>query len=293
MLAIFTDYPNLLAVITMIGWGTSNGFMKVPTIRIGSAKAIRLRQGIMLCLLISYKYFFDNHPLGDHYWMLWSVALGFVGYLPFLFFCEGLRIGSIGVVNAIANSFPVISAVLTSIFFGTQISFGSGVGIALTTLGVLILSLTQKKSHLKHEKGNHSVKAIIYALLACILWGGFYTVIMIPNSHLDPITLTLSLQLGTFFSSHLHSMMQNKKRNIPRHSLIFSFYAGVTAVVGSLCFYNALHLGNPGIATAIAGSSPIVGAVFGNVVYKEKSSKQEILGILVAVCGVVALSVLK
>jgi len=62
-------------------------------------------------------------------------------------------------------------------------------------------------------------------------------------------------------------MTQEKKHNLSKKTLSFAFLAGISGVIGSFAFYNALHYGSPSIVTAIAGSSPIVAALFGNYVY--------------------------
>ena len=284
---------NLLALTTMTCWGISNAFMKVPSLRLGSAKAIRFRQIIMFSILLIYKATIETLEIANPTWTLIAFLVGVFGYLPFYFFCEAIRIGSIGVINAIGNSFPVISAILTYLIFGTKISAGGILGIAITTAGIVLLSISRNKHQTTEIEAKTRHKAILFSIIACLCWGGFYTYIPIPNQHLDVITLTISLQLGTLLSSHLHSMYQNKRRNVTKKTLKFLLLAGIFAVVGSLCFYTALHIGSPGIVTAIAGSSPFVVAIFGHFVYHERISKQEILGILVAVFGVAMLSLTK
>lgn len=274
--------------MTMVGWGVSNGLMKVPTLKLGSAKAIWMRQLVMLLSLFAYSLFYTPIDVSNAYWFLLMVALGTFGYLPFLFFCEALKIGSIGLVNAVANSFPVITLILSHFFLGVQVSNAAVIGILIAVTGVLILSLSKKDRDINSK--NYASKAIVFSLIASLLWGLFYTVVPIPNSHLDPITATFCLQLGTFLTSHIHMMAQKKKHNLSKKTLSYAVLAGIAGVVGSFSFYNALHYGSPSVVTAIAGSSPIVAAIFGSYVYRERVSRLEVLGILIAVFGVVFLS---
>jgi len=121
----------------MTGWGISNGFMKVPTLKTGSAKAIWMRQLVMLFSLLLYSVFYSPIDLSNTYWIFLTIILGTFGYLPFLFFCEALKIGSIGLVNAVANSFPVITLILSHYFLAVPVSNAAIVGIFIATSGVL------------------------------------------------------------------------------------------------------------------------------------------------------------
>ena len=278
-----------MALVTMFCWGVSNGFMKIPSIRLGPAKAIRMRQFVMLMMLASYVFFLGKTQYHNSIWLIWTICLGLFGYLPFLFFCQALRIGSVGSVNAVGNSFPVVTVIINFIFLNVFISKLMLVGMLVTGAGICLLSFS-RKNQAGSFQSRETIRALMLALLACVLWGGFYAAIPFFNNHLDPIPLTMCLQFGTFISAHIHSTFQSKRRNIPKRCLIFSIFAGIFAVIGSLFFYTALHYGNSGVLTAIAGSSPIVGAIFGRIVYGEKGSSQETLGILVTVAGVIILS---
>lgn len=279
-----------MALVTMFCWGVSNGFMKVPSIRLGPSHAIRLRQFFMLLVLGIYVFLLKSESYPTSMWLIWTICLGLFGYLPFLFFCQALRIGSVGSINAIGNSFPIVTVILNSIFLGMEISTIMVLGMSLTCAGIGLLSFSRRGKNIQSNTGVYDFRPIFLALLACILWGVFYTIIPIFNTHLDPIPFTMCLQFGTFISAHIHSVLQGKRRNVPKKSLYFALAAGLFAVTGSLFFYTALHYGNSGVITAIAGSSPIIGALFGKFVYAEKGVGREYIGIAITVCGVIVLS---
>jgi len=138
------------------------------------------------------------------------------------------------------------------------------------------------------------LKAFILSLLACLLWGIFFTSVQIPNSVIGYIPHILMIQMGTLFSAEIHIRLARlARRNISVKTLWSVIFAGFLAILGSICFYKALELGNPGIVTAIAGSSPVIGALFGYFLLNEKISRIETFGILLAVIGVILLSLAK
>lgn len=289
-----------LSIFTMVCWGLSNGLMKRPSLAIGSARAIRFRQAVMTIVIIAIYFYSYNQHEKDLGWYSVSFLLGMFGYIPFFFFCQALQIGSIGVVNAIGNSFPLVVSFLSVLFLDLELKTEHWIGIIVTVLGVATLSLGQRPNSRKRTPEHSpmgtemSLKAFILSLLACILWGVFFTSVQIPNSVIGFIPHTLMIQMGSLFSAEIHIRLARiPRRNISTKTLWGGFFAGFLAILGSISFYKALDLGNPGIVTAIAGTSPIIGAIFGYLVLKEKISRIETTGILLAVAGVILLSLAK
>jgi len=105
----------------MVCWGISNGLMKRPSLAIGSAHAIRFRQAVMSIIIIAIYFYSYNQHDKDIGWYSVSFLLGMFGYIPFFFFCQALQIGSIGVVNAIGNSFPLVVSLLSVIFLELEL----------------------------------------------------------------------------------------------------------------------------------------------------------------------------
>ena len=78
---------------------------------------------------------------------------------------------------------------------------------------------------------------------------------------------------------------------IPRLSVkmwVFVVLLGFTGVFAyNICFLQGLHTVQAGRASIIIASNPIVASVFAAVIYKENLSAKKLVGILVALCGVV------
>lgn len=283
----------LLATLTMVCWGISNGLMKRPSLMIGSARAIRVRQFVMI-VCVGLIFFWGNGSFNEDVgWYAISFSLGIFGYIPFYFFCQALRIGSVGVVQAIGNSFPVVVAILAVQFLGLHLNLYQWAAIVIAISGVVLLSLgKQPKGANSHigEAVAYSRQALVLSLLACFLWGLFFTGVQIPNSVIGYQAHTFCVQMGSFLGAEIHIRLSSiKKRNISRSTLYSGVLAGVLAIIGSLSFYKALSIGNAGIVTAIAGSSPVAASLFGACFLNERLRTLEIGGILLAVSGVVLL----
>jgi drug/metabolite transporter (DMT)-like permease len=286
---IQNNFSILLAVVTAITWGISNGFMKVPSLAIGSARAIMMRQFWMIFVLLIP--FFVILPGLQQFWLVISLLLGCFGYLPFYFICQAMQLAPIGIVNAIGNTFPLIVSILSFYFYGIELTKLNWVGIVLTVSGVFVLSLFRenKSKHRSAKDLLNARKANIYAILACLLWGIFFTLIQLPNKELGFVPLVFTAQLGTLISAFIHSLFISNRRNIGKKSLQGTMKAAFVGIIGSLCYYKALMLGNPSIVTGIAGCSPIISAFFGIYAYNERLLGIQWLGVLLSIIGVVLL----
>jgi drug/metabolite transporter (DMT)-like permease len=284
-----------LSLATMICWGIANGLMKRPSLSIGSARAIRIRQYTMTaCALLVY-LLVSGFSLPSFFWGGVSLLLGMFGYVPFYFFCQALQIGRVGIVHAIGNSFPLIVAFLSVTFLGVTLTLFQILGIIISISGVITLSLGKNRTAttVDIELSNH-LRACLLSVCACILWGLFFTLVQIPNSVIGFVSHTLIIQTGCLVAAELHIYMARiPRRNISKKVLLNGFFAGTLAIIGSFSFYKALSLGNPGIVTTFAGSSPVVAAAFGYFFLNETLKRKEMLGIALAVVGVLLLSTSK
>lgn len=285
----------ILSVNTMICWGISNALMKRPSLSIGSARAIRMRQFTMIAIALSAYLLFNETLLPSPVWSLFSFLLGMFGYVPFYFFCQALQIGRVGIVHAIGNSFPLIVALLSTTYLGASLSTLETGGILISMSGVMLLSLAKsgKQKSQPIEAGMHA-KACFFSILACVLWGIFFTLAQIPNANIGFLANTLLIQTGCLLAAELHISLEDiSKKNISRKVLRAGFFAGILAIAGSFSFYKALIIGNPSVVTAFAGSSPLIASLFSFLLLKETLNKKEILGIGLAVFGVILLSMSK
>lgn len=256
----------------------------------GSARAIRSRQIVMISFMIIFYGLSGDLFNQEARWYLVSLSLGIFGYLPFYCFCQALRIGSVGVVQAIGNSFPVVVSFLGVQFMGLSLSSPQWFGIFITIGGIALLSLGKMSGLEVYKKSPDFRKSILLSLAACFLWGIFFTAVQIPNSFIGFIAHTFCVQTGSFMGAELHILFSRiPKRNISRSSLWSGIIGGLLAITGSLSFYKAIGSGHPGVVTAIAGSSPVVASIFGVYVLKENMSRLEYAGVMLAVLGVVIL----
>jgi transporter family protein len=269
--------------------------MKRPSLAIGSARAIRIRQFVMTVIIIGIYIVYYDGPHPSIEWATLSLLLGLFGYIPFYFFCQALQIGAIGVVNAIGNSFPLVVSFLSVYFLNVHLTLHHWLGIIVIIGGVATLSLGKNpKKNLSNLDSKIHTRACLLSLLACLLWGIFFTSVQVPNEIIGYMPHTLLIQLGGLMSAEIHIIYGRlPKRNISWKTLSSGLWAGSLAIVGSISFYKALGLGNPGIVTAFAGSSPVIGALFGVIILKEKLTQTEVFGITLAVFGVIILSLAK
>jgi uncharacterized membrane protein len=88
--------------------------------------------------------------------------------------------------------------------------------------------------------------------------------------------------------------IKNVDVNIPKPGKI-TFYSVMTAVVlavGTFAYNFAVSKGQTAIVAPIAGANPILFAVLGYIIFKDRLTKQQLLGIGTTLLGIISLSLI-
>lgn len=100
-----------------------------------------------------------------------------MGTVGLIVFYEGLRIGNASLVGTITASFAILVVVFSVIFLNEKISLIQLLLIILIFTGILMCSLDFKDLQNKAAWVN---KGTVFALIAMLLWGIYWTFIKIP-----------------------------------------------------------------------------------------------------------------
>ena len=131
-----------------------------------------------------------------------------------------------------------------------------------------------------------------YALLTASLWGlwGFFG--KMASRTLLSHNLLLISSLGSlisllgyvlFFSKHFQFTWSNR-------DYLYGFLSGVTLILGIFVFYLALSHGEATSVVIITGTYPVITLVLAYFFLKEPLSFQKLLGVALALSGIILLS---
>lgn len=214
-----------------------------------------------------------------------------IGSIPLVALYEGIRLGNASLVGTIAAAYAALAVVFSIVFLGDRVGFEQTILIITIFVGLLLASLNLKTFKLKELVTD---KGIPYALVAMVTWAIYFTFVRIPIR-----------QVGWFWPAYIgwfagipvlyaYMKLKNIKLEFPKPGKLFG-YALINGVLGTaalFAFNIAVTKGQSAIVIPISGSYPVLFATIAYFVFKDRLSKQQILGIVITLLGIVLLSVL-
>lgn len=279
----------LFAFIAFVGWGSGDVFGGVISRKIGgySSSFWLYFFSLLISSLLIPIFWSSLSSISPQMWVL-IISLNLIGPIPVVALYEGIRVGNASLVGTIAAAFAALTVVLSVIFLKDRLSFFQTVSIVIIFIGLLLSSLKLKSLNIRSIFAD---KGVPYGLVAMILWGIYYTFIRIPVR-----------EVGWFWPSYfailgipiLLAYMWIKKIKLekPQDSKMFFFsFFNALLLTGAIFSYNfAIMTGQTSIIAPIAGSYPVLYVILAKFVFKEQLTKQQFLGILVTLLGIVTLS---
>ncbi|MFA7654104.1 MAG: DMT family transporter [Candidatus Magasanikbacteria bacterium] len=274
----------------LICWGLESALAPTVIKKIGAIPTIFWRYLWEIIIFVPiFLYFlptFNFNPL----YLIFTIAIAFVGYIPVITFYRALKVGKIGVIAPVAHSSIVITVVLSILFFQETLQPLQVGAIVLIILGVLIMSINF--SDFKSSEIFNKSSGLGEALITCLLWGIVYVLFKIPINILGPILTAIVLETATGFYAliTLKLQHQNLKFAGDKKLLGITFLMGLFGAVAiTLCNYGVQNH-NVSLVVPVAMASPLVAMIYGRLVYKELLTKQQIIAGLLIIAGIVLIS---
>jgi len=280
----------ILAFISFIGWGTGDVFSTLSSRKIGS---ISLTFWACVFGIIIFSFYIPYAlPELAHYTLpllLLNLGIGMLSLIGNLTFNEGLRVGVPSLVGTIGASFTAVTIILSVIFFHDHIEMHQIGIIGIIFLGVIISSLDVREfaaGKAKVEKG------IVLAVVAMLCWGIDFTLMKILFPYVGwfwPIYFTLWL----FPIVYLYTRIRKEKIISPfKKSAILPIVLSTLLLrSGDLSFNYAIGKGFTAISGAIAGAAPVLFVILALIFFQEKPKRQQLVGIVITLCGIVLLTI--
>lgn len=223
--------------------------------------------------------------------VVWILGVGSLGNLGYLCFVTGMNRGSVTLTGVIAGAFPVVSTFVALLFFNERVSAPQAGAIAAVLVGVVLSSLEGNLDTLIRDI---RTSALVFAFGAMLLFGTFFALVRIPVEKVGwflPQYLPNYLGLLLYFVIGRSFGEKDLLRRPPRLIGVVVFLAAIQ-ISGSMFYSYALTKGETAIVAPIAGSSPAIFVILAYFIFKERIKAIQWAGIVTAVAGIVALSVL-
>lgn len=275
----------------MFGWGIYDFFAGVYSKKIGPFKTFFWSQfaGLIFALLLLLTFDSPLHlTLSTIALLLTASLLYSAGYL---FFMRGFEIGNISIVAAIMNLWAVFTMLFAYLFMGQRLTFIQFVGVLMIISGATLASLNG--GDLQGGKKFKLSLGVKEAAIGAFFFGLFWNISETVSEKIGWLPTTCFVKLLIIVLLLLFSLVV--KRNISVKTatlntrsmiLIMGFIeAGAVALVNY-----GLTVGDAILITPIASALSIVTIGMAILFLKERVSKLQATGMVVAVAGIIVTS---
>ncbi len=227
--------------------------------------------------------------LADPGTILAAIAAGCLGAVGYLFFYEGMRVGSVGLVGTISAASPMLTVALSILLLNEALGTFQALGIAFTIFCVLLLAYEPKRRDASRRA------AVLLSLAGFFVWGlwGFLvktSVDVLGQGNLD--LLLAAAYLGVTVGYAVVRRGHASTTGPPSKGIWtiggFVFLAGAAGAIGLTIAYG---LGPAALVAPISGTYPIIATLGAAAFLKEKLTWRIAAALVLFAVGIFLMSV--
>ncbi len=279
----------LLALITMLSWGTADFFAKKAIDKVGYKTSLILNQLVAFGPLVVFAILFFKFPQFSVNLALTTVSAGILGVIGYVFLYRGFQKGNVSVVSPITASWSVITTLLAVFFFQETLLPLQIIGIAAVFIGIFLASTNLAELKKSIREGRSS--GISDALISMAAWGIAYTLLRPMSIVFGPIMALLFLRIAALAVLFSWTKITKTKLSTPTR-IIFTFIAiaGLLDLAGFLAFNISISTAFLSIVGPVAATYPAVTIVLAYLFIKEKIVDNQKIGIIAILAGLALIS---
>ena len=224
--------------------------------------------------------------------LLFLVLSGLATGASWICYFRALQKGDINKVVPIDKSSTVLTILLALIILNEGMTFNKVVSIVLIGAGT-ILMITKKKSDVENK--NQGKSWLVYAVLSAVF--ASLTAIL-GKIGISEINSNLGTSIRTTVVLVMAWVMvfvmgkQHEVKRIEKKELVFIVLSGIATGVSWLCYYKALQDGLASVVVPIDKLSILVTICFSWIVFHERLTIKEIIGVVSITLGTLLLAIL-
>lgn len=283
--------PIILSILAglggMFGWGTSEFFAGLFSKKIGHFKTFFWSQtaGLIFAVLLTF-FFATSFSIPMLMAVLLPIAAIFYA-AGYLFLYKGFEVGNISIVSATSNLWAVFTVIFAFLFLGQRFSSFQFWGVAMIIAGVTLVAL--KRSNIKNQNP-HLLKGVKEAIASAFLFGIFWTLSDVIAKDIGWLPTTIFVKVGVILFLLLFVLFARRELAIaktPTQTKLLVALVGILEAFAVASVNWGLTISDAILVTPIASALSIVTITITLVFLKEKVTRVQALGIIIAVAGIV------
>ena len=280
----------IFALIAFVGWGVGDILVAITARKIDPYSAVFWSMFLTVILFSPYAlYTIDDLVKLTPQLLLLTIFLAILLMGGILSYREALRIGNPALVGTIGAGFTAVTTILAIIFFSEHLTTLQYSMVVLIFLGVF-LSIFDIKEIIKRKV--RFDRGVVLALISMLTWGIYFAFVKIPVREVGwfwPFYISFLLFPILYIFMRIRSVTLSKPT--VNNALVPLVVSTFMVRVAEFSFSLGISRGFTSFIAPIAGASPVLFVVLAFLVFKNPITRQQILGIIITLIGIVLLSV--
>jgi drug/metabolite transporter (DMT)-like permease len=213
----------------------------------------------------------------------------FTGLLVWLFSFRNFAVGT-----TFSKTETVQVALLAFLLLGDTLTWGAIFAIVVSVMGVMAMSLAQTNITFKTLFTGLTEKSTMIGLASGLFLGASVVFFRGAALELDydgfvmpaAFTLAVSVVIQTIFMGLYLLWREPGQMTDVLKNWKWSLAVGVAGVLGSIAWFTAFTLENAALVRAVGQIELVFTFAFSTLIFREKSTKLEIAGILLVIAGI-------
>ena len=287
---------NTIVISIAFGVLSATSIGIADLITIGLARKIGLiSTGLwekLLAVLIVTPYFLLNGSGFEIVFKYWDILilLAFINLLSYLFLIRSLQIGPVSVIAPLTTLFSVVSLALAYLFLDERLTFSQVTVISVALIGAVITVFKPGKINL--GSSNLGIGIVLGFFATLIIGAQFF----VQGAISKEVGWFLGVYFPMMFSIFGFVPIAFYKREIPWQKINIRII-GLLLMTSSMkigaffLFSRGAELGSIGIVSVAHTTYPVIPIFAGVLLFKERLSYSQVLGIVLLLSSLAILSV--
>jgi drug/metabolite transporter (DMT)-like permease len=271
-----------------LAWGFGDLGAALVGRRIGSLATVVLVQLAGLIVVLAVALF--GWPSWTGHWtdVALLIANGLIVAVAYVLHYRALELGPVALVSPLTSAYAVIPIALAWLVLGEHIDAWFGIGAALATVGVLLVSMDPRQfgeaTKLKRD-------GLPYALGAMGLFGAATFILGVVSLHIGWIpTVTLGRVFTVVALAPFIAVRRPSVTVAGPGLVVAGLVVGVMDVLGIMSFSHGAQVAPLSLVAAVSATFPLIPFVGGLVVLRERPAFSQAVGVFAVVAGLVLLA---